>query len=35
VTDEHTYGKKMAINGREMVIYEEHSFRISLYLPLY
>ena len=37
VKDDHTYGKKMARNGRKTVIYEEHSFRISLYyhfLPL-
>ena len=31
VKDKHTYGKKMARNGRKTVIYEEHSFRISLY----
>ena len=33
VKDELTYGKKMARNGRKTVIYEEHSFQISLYVP--
>jgi hypothetical protein len=31
VKEEHTYSKKMARNGRTMVIYEGHSFRIRVY----
>ena len=34
VKDDHTYGKKMARNGCKTVIYEEHSFQISLYFDL-
>ena len=33
VKNDHTYGEKMARNGRKTVIYEEHSFQISLYVP--
>ena len=32
VKDQHTVGEKMARSGRKTVIYEGHSFRISLYL---
>ena len=34
VKDVQTYGKKVARNGRTIVIYKGHSFRIRVYLAV-